>query len=125
MLKNLFLKYYISKQSSFFPTQMKELIAQAMMKDLRMLFLLNYMFTLKQFESKDFQSIPKFIQSACWKYCLYFIFLAWQFPSFVLDGGGYLKIFLLCSTSILGKKPLFSMCSFYLDAEPYSSLWFC
>lgn len=41
IFKNLFLKYYIFKQSSLFPSQMEELIVQAVMKDLRMLFLLN------------------------------------------------------------------------------------
>lgn len=32
IFKNLFLKYYISKQSPFFPSQKKELTVQAAMK---------------------------------------------------------------------------------------------
>lgn len=90
IFKNLFLKYYISKQSSLLPSWKKELIAQALMKDLRMLFLLNYVFTLNQFEKQRFpkhtQIYPKHLLKALSVFILFF--LHGSFPSFVLDGGG-------------------------------------
>lgn len=77
------------------------------------------LFTLKQFKKQRFLKQTQLYPTCLLKVAfIYFICLAWQFPSFVLDGGGYFKMF-LHSASILGGKPLFSVCSFCLDVELY------
>ena len=121
IFKDLFLKYYISKQSPFFPSQKKELTVQTVMKDLRMFFVELHVYFKTVWKQKFLKHIQIY-QRACWKYCLCFIFLAWQFPSFVLDGGGYLRFFLMLYKHILGKSLYLSLCSFYLEAELYPSL---
>lgn len=97
---------------------MKESLAQAAMKDLRMLFLLHQVFTLKQLEKQRFlkqtQIYPKRLLKVVF---IYFICLAWPLPSFVLDGGGYFRFFFSCSASVPGEELLCSMRSVYLDVE--------
>lgn len=71
------------------------------------------MFTLKQFEKqrvlKDTQIYPNLLLKVVF---IYFIFLAWQFPSFVLDGGGYFKIIFFYTLQAYSGK---SLCSVSVD----------
>lgn len=77
------------------------------------------LFTLKPFKKQRFLKQTQVYPTCLLKVAfIYLICLAWPFPSFVLDGGGYFKMFLR-SASALREKSLFSVCSFCLDVVLY------